>query len=56
MKIGVAKEGNYVSQHFGHCEGFQVFDIKDGKVTGQEFVQSSGTPPGFLPPYLADKE
>ncbi len=55
MKIGVAKEGNMVSQHFGHCEGFQVFDVKDGKVVGQEFVQSPGHRPGFLPPFLAEK-
>jgi len=54
MKIGVAKEGQYVSQHFGHCEGFQVFDIADGKVTGQEFVKNPGHRPGFLPPFLAD--
>lgn len=55
MKIGVAKEGDYVSQHFGHCEGFQVFDIADGKVVGEDFVQSPGHRPGFLPPFLADK-
>lgn len=55
MKIGVAKEGNQVSQHFGHCEGFQVFDIEDGKVVGQQFVESPGHRPGYLPPFLADK-
>ncbi|HHT63185.1 MAG TPA: dinitrogenase iron-molybdenum cofactor [Clostridia bacterium] len=54
MKIGVAKEGNQVSQHFGHCEGFQVFEVKDGQVISEEFVQSPGHRPGFLPPYLAD--
>ncbi|MGI6685883.1 MAG: NifB/NifX family molybdenum-iron cluster-binding protein [Bacillota bacterium] len=55
MKIGVAKNGNQVSQHFGHSEGFQVFEVKDGHVTGQEFVQSPGHRPGFLPPFLADQ-
>lgn len=54
MKIGIAKEGNQVSQHFGHCEGFQVFSVFDGKVVGEEFVQSPGHRPGFLPPFLAD--
>jgi len=55
VKIGVAKEGKMVSQHFGHCEGFQVFDVEGGKVIKQEFVQSPGHRPGFLPPYLAEK-
>lgn len=55
MKIGVAKDGNYVSQHFGHCEGFQVFEIKDGQVAGQDFIQSPGHRPGFLPPFLAEQ-
>jgi len=55
MKIGVAKEGNYVSQHFGHCEGFEVFNVEDGVINGRHFVPNPGHRPGFLPPYLADR-
>jgi len=30
MKIAIAADGNVVSGHFGHCEGFQIYDV-DGK-------------------------
>ena len=26
MKLAIAKEGNMVSGHFGHCEGFEIFE------------------------------
>ncbi|MGI6712354.1 MAG: NifB/NifX family molybdenum-iron cluster-binding protein [Bacillota bacterium] len=55
MKIGVAKEGDFVSAHFGHCEGFEVFQEEEGKIGGKEFVPNPGHRPGFLPPYLAEK-
>ena len=54
MKIAVASEGRMVAQHFGHCEGFNVFTSQDGKVTGSKFFQNPGHKPGFLPNYLND--
>ncbi|MDD2497730.1 MAG: NifB/NifX family molybdenum-iron cluster-binding protein [Desulfitobacteriaceae bacterium] len=55
MKIGIAKDGDFVSQHFGHCEGFEVFQVEDNKICGRETVLNPGHRPGFLPPYLAEK-
>lgn len=55
MKIGIAKEGNVVSAHFGHCEGFEAFDVKNSKVEGRNFIESPGHKPGFLPVFLAEK-
>lgn len=55
MLIAIAKEGNQVSRHFGHCEGFELVDIKDGKVAGRETVPNPGHRPGFLPVFLAQK-
>ncbi|MDD2481560.1 MAG: NifB/NifX family molybdenum-iron cluster-binding protein [Lutispora sp.] len=54
MKIAVAKEGNQVAQHFGHCEGFEIFTEEAGKITNKEFVKNPGHKPGFLPNYLND--
>ena len=31
MKIAVASEGKNVSGHFGHCEGFTIYDVEEGK-------------------------
>jgi len=54
MKIAVASEGRMVAQHFGHCEGFTIFTVQEGKITGSKFVQNPGHKPGFLPNYLND--
>lgn len=54
MKIAVASENKIVAGHFGHCEGFEIFDIENGKVAKQTFVQNPGHKPGFLPNFLND--
>jgi Mrp family chromosome partitioning ATPase/predicted Fe-Mo cluster-binding NifX family protein len=54
MKIAVASDGKLVSGHFGHCEGFLIFEA-DGKVITQEkLVANPGHKPGFLPNFLHD--
>jgi len=54
MKIAVACDGKNVSEHFGHCEGFQLFTVENGKVTESKFYQNPGHKPGFLPNFLND--
>jgi predicted Fe-Mo cluster-binding NifX family protein len=53
MKVAIAKEGNEVSAHFGHCTEYAVFDIMDKKITKKTILQSPGHEPGKLPPFLA---
>lgn len=55
MKIAIAKDGNVVSGHFGHCEGFEVFNVEGKEIKGREFLQNPGHKPGFLPKYIAEK-
>lgn len=55
MKIAVASEGNIVSGHFGHCEGFTMFDVENNTITNKEFIANPGHRPGFLPVFLKDK-
>lgn len=55
MKIAVACEGKVVSAHFGHCEGFIIYNVEDGKVTSNEFKANPGHRPGFLPVYLKEQ-
>lgn len=54
MKIAVASEGKTVAQHFGHCDGFNVFTVQEGKVIESKFLQNPGHRPGFLPNFLND--
>ncbi|MEA4816350.1 MAG: NifB/NifX family molybdenum-iron cluster-binding protein [Lachnospiraceae bacterium] len=55
MKIAVASEGKKVTEHFGHCEGFTIFDTENNKIKSMEFIQNPGHKPGFLPVFLHEK-
>ena len=54
MLVSIAREGNVVSQHFGHCEGFEVFNIDGSQIKDRKFYPNPGHKPGFLPNYLND--
>ncbi|WP_312941711.1 NifB/NifX family molybdenum-iron cluster-binding protein [Oscillibacter sp.] len=55
MKIAVASNGKDIFGHFGHCETFLLFDVKNGKITSEQSVPNPGHKPGFLPNFLADQ-
>lgn len=54
MRIAVASENKSVSGHFGHCQGFEMYDVEERKVIRSEFQPSPGHRPGFLPVFLSD--
>ncbi len=54
MKIAVASDGVHVSSHFGHCEGWKTWELKDGKLGSPSFLENPGHQRGFLPKYLAE--
>ena len=55
MRIAVASEGKNVTEHFGHCEGFLIYDAENGEILKEEMVLNPGHKPGFLPNFLADR-
>lgn len=54
-KIAVASENGMVSGHFGHCEGFTVFDVEEKQIIDNSFITSPEHMPGFLPNFLYGK-
>ncbi len=54
MKIAVASEGKTVTEHFGHCENFNIYEVEDNKIIKSESVPNPGHKPGFLPNFLND--
>lgn len=54
LKIAVASEGKNVTEHFGHCENFNIFEAEGNKIIKSESVPNPGHKPGFLPNYLND--
>ncbi|NMB06773.1 MAG: dinitrogenase iron-molybdenum cofactor [Tissierellia bacterium] len=55
MKIAIAADGNRVSGHFGHCEGFMIYEIENGEILNHKFEPNPGHRPGFLPVFLNEK-
>ena len=53
MKVAIAKEGDVVSEHFGHCTEYAVFTVENSAITSREVLASPGHEPGKLPPFLA---
>lgn len=52
MKIAIASENKIVSQHFGYCETFEIFNTKNGRIISEESLENPGHKPGFLPRFL----
>ena len=52
-KIAIAQDGSLVSQHFGHCMSYALFNFEDGKMTRLPDLESPGHEPGKLPRLLA---
>lgn len=55
MKIAIASDKNMCCEHFGHCEGFKIYEIKNNKIISEIFVENPGHKPGFLPMFLKEK-
>ncbi|CEK38195.1 NifB/NifX family molybdenum-iron cluster-binding protein [Paraclostridium sordellii] len=54
MKIAVACERNIVSEHFGHCEGFDIYEVENKNILKKEYIQNPGHRPGYLPVFLKE--
>ena len=55
MRIAVTYEDGNVFQHFGHTEQFKIYDITEGKVTGEEIAGTEGSGHGALAGFLNEK-
>lgn len=54
MKIAVASEKAMVTEHFGHCENFNIYEVEKGKIIQTTSVPNPGHKPGYLPNFLND--
>ncbi len=55
VKVAIAAENGAVCAHFGHCEGFAIYDTKDGRIVSESFLKNPGHKPGLLPNLLNDQ-
>ncbi|HZK33902.1 MAG TPA: NifB/NifX family molybdenum-iron cluster-binding protein [Bacillota bacterium] len=54
FKIAVASDKGMVTDHFGHCEDFVIFETDNKQITSSETIPNPGHRPGFLPNFLND--
>jgi len=46
--------GGLVSEHFGHCEGFMIYETDEKKIVSKNFVKNPGHQPGVLPVFVKE--
>ncbi len=54
MKVALAVDNNMITEHFGHCEYFVVYEIEDKNVKGSEIIKNPPHERGFLPKFLKE--
>lgn len=52
IRIAVASENEMVTEHFGHCINFNIFDSENQQILHSESIPNPGHKPGFLPNFL----
>ena len=52
MRIAVSYENGEIFQHFGHTEQFKLYDAEDGKIVGEQIVDTNGSGHGALAGFL----
>lgn len=52
LKIAIASEGENVTEHFGHCLNFNVYETEGKEIVKHLSIPNPGHRPGFLPVFL----
>ncbi|MCD6176360.1 MAG: ATPase [Candidatus Cloacimonetes bacterium] len=53
-KIAIPTIGGILSAHFGHCDKFAIYEIKDNKIINEKFVSPPPHEPGSHPAFLRE--
>ncbi len=53
-KIAIPTTNGVLSSHFGHCEKFTIYEVKEDKIVKEEFVTPPPHEPGTFPKFLRD--
>jgi predicted Fe-Mo cluster-binding NifX family protein len=54
LRIAVASENDMVTEHFGHCLNFNIFEADNNQIVNSQSIPNPGHRPGFLPNFLND--
>jgi len=54
MKVALAVDNNMITEHFGYCEYFVVYEVSGKEVLGSEIIKNPSHQAGFLPKFLKE--
>ena len=54
MKIAVPYEDGAIFQHFGRTQRFKIYDVENGRITGERIQDTGGSGHGALAGFLTD--
>lgn len=54
LRIAVASENDMVTEHFGHCINFNIYEAQNNQIVNSKSIPNPGHRPGFLPNFLND--
>ena len=52
MKIAVTYENGQIFQHFGHTECFKLYEVENGAIVSETFLEPNGSGHGALAGFL----
>ena len=52
MKIAIACENNMVTEHFGHCESFSIFEVENNQINKSIVIAIRDIDQGFYLSFL----
>ena len=55
VKVAIACDKGNVSEHFGFCEEFIIYEIEGKEIKRREIVKNPSHIPSFLPKFLKEK-
>ena len=56
MKVALSVKNNMITEHFGHCDYFVIYNIVDGEIKGSSILKNPPHQKGYLPKFLKDNE
>lgn len=55
VKVAIACDKGNVSEYFGFCEEFAIYEIEENRIKNREVLKNPCHIPGFLPKFLKEK-
>lgn len=54
MRVALAVDNNMITEHFGHCEYFVIYDVENKEIKGSEIIKNPPHQKGALPKFLKE--